>query len=126
MKTHDPYRTTVKRELHQKEILERQKKYAQHKEPTKNKSFLSQKITLENFIYLPESIRNVMGLGLFAMIPYVVGLVFIFIIIAQANIENYRQTEMTSFLLAWTIGYEFIAVFLLLLIIKSAFSFKRN
>jgi nucleosome binding factor SPN SPT16 subunit len=67
-----------------------------------------------------------MGLGLFAMVPYVIGLMFIFIIIAQANIENYRETEMTSFLLAWTIGYEFIAVFLLLLIVKSAITFQHR
>jgi hypothetical protein len=75
---------------------------------------------------LPESVNNVLGVGIFALVPYIIGVIFIFIIIAQANIETYRKTDMNSFLLAWTIGYEVIAAIILLVIFKSAISFKKR
>ncbi len=116
----DPYRNTIKRTLEDKQSQERRKDF---KESNKNKT---EKAFLDKNVELPESINNVVGLSIFALLPYIIGITFIFLIIAQANIETYRNTDMNSFLLAWTIGYELIAAISLLAILKSAISFKQK
>ena len=116
----DPYRNAIKRTLEEKESIKRRKNFKENKNNNTEKAFLDQSVEL------PESVNNVLGLGIFALLPYIIGITFIFLIIAQANIETYRQTDMNSFLLAWTIGYELIAAIILLAIIKSAISFKRK
>lgn len=116
----DPYRNTIKRTLEDKQSQERRKDF---KESNKNKT---EKAFLDKNVELPESINNVVGLSIFALLPYIIGITFIFLIIAQANIETYRNTDMNSFLLAWTIGYELIAAISLFAILKSAISFKQK
>ena len=117
--TTDPYRHAIKRTLEDKHNKERREKFLK-KNNGESEAFLSQPVEL------PESVNNVLGLGIFALLPYIIGAMFIFLIIAQANIETYRNTEMNSFLLAWTIGYELIAAIILLAILKSAITFKRK
>jgi len=116
----DPYRNAIKRTLKEKENRERRKSFIKKDNHEESKTFLDQSVEL------PESVSNILGLGIFALLPYIIGLTFIFLIIAQANIEIYRKTDMNSFFLAWTIGYELIAAILLLIIFKSAFTFKKN
>ena len=116
----DPYRNTIKRTLEDKQNKERRKNFLKNNNNETSQAFLNQSVEL------PESVNNVVGLSMFALLPYIIGIIFIFLIIAQANIETYRQTNMNSFLLAWTIGYELIAAIVLLAIIKSAVSFKKK
>jgi hypothetical protein len=118
--SNDPYRNTVKRTLEERECIKRRKKFIENSSNRPSKAFLDQSVEL------PESINNILGLGIFALLPYMIGVMFIFLIIAQANIETYRNTDMNSFLLAWTIGYELIAAILLLFILKSAIEFKKK
>jgi hypothetical protein len=115
----DPYRNAIQRTLEEKHSKERRKNYLKQNNNTSD-AFLDQSVEL------PESVNNVLGFGIFALLPYIIGLIFIFLIIAQANIETYRKTDMDSFLLAWTIGYELIAAIILLAILKSAISFKKK
>jgi hypothetical protein len=115
----DPYRNAIKRTLEEKQSRERRKSFLENNNG-KSEAFLDQSVEL------PESVNNVLGLGIFALLPYIIGAIFIFLIIAQANIETYRKTDMNSFFLAWTIGYELIAAILLLAILKSAITFKRK
>lgn len=117
---HDPYLNTVKRTLKDKENKEKKESFKQKDNQNATKAFLDQDVEL------PEKVNNMLGIGMIALVPYLLGVLFIFVIVAGANIETYRQTDMTSYLLAWTIGYELIAIFLLLFIVKSAFSFRKN
>ncbi len=116
----DPYRNAIKRTLEEKQSIKRRKNFIENNHNGTEKAFLDQSVEL------PESVNNVVGLSIFALLPYIIGVIFIFLIIAQANIETYRKTDMNSFLLAWTIGYELIAAILLLAILKSAISFKKK
>ena len=117
----DPYRNTIKRTLAEKKNIKRRNFFIERKNDNEtSEEFLNQSVEL------PESVNNVLGFGIFALLPYIIGITFIFLIIAQANIETYRKTDMNSFLLAWTIGYELIGAILLLAIFKSAISFKKK
>jgi hypothetical protein len=118
--TIDPYRHAIKRTLEDKHNKERREKFLKKNNNGEGEAFLSQSVEL------PESVNNVLGLGIFALLPYIIGVMFIFLIIAQANIETYRNTDMNSFFLAWTIGYELIAAIILLAILKSAITFRRK
>lgn len=120
---HDPYLNTVKRTLDDKQNKERKRKFEKQNKTVKRQNFLEQNIDLNN--YLPESLRNILLTALFIMLPYIIGIIFLFLIIAQANVEIYNKIDANSFLLAWTIGYELIAFCLLLIIIKSAISFHK-
>jgi len=126
MQTHDPYLNTAKRSLQNKESRKRKQKYVQKINHNNPESFLGQRIMLHNYFNLPEGLQNIVGLILFMFLPYTMGIIFIFFIIAQANIETYKKIDMSSFLLSWTIGYEVMAFLLLSLIIKSALIFKKT
>ena len=116
----DPYRNAIKRTLEEKQSQERRKSFLKRDNNQESQTFLDQPVEL------PESVNNILGFGIFALLPYVIGITFIFLIIAQANIETYRKTDMNSFFLAWTIGYELIASIILIFIFKSAISFKKK
>ncbi len=55
----------------------------------------------------------------------IIGIGFIFFIIAQANLDAFRGININEYSVFWAIGYEVIASILLLLIVKSAIRFKR-
>jgi len=113
--THDPYLNTVKRNLKDKKYKE-----LQEKKRNKTDNFLKKKFEITDYINLPEGVANIIFFISFLVIPYIVGITFIFIIIAKASIEN-----IDGYPVYWSIGYEVIASFLLFIIIKSAISFRR-
>jgi len=118
---HDPYLDTVRRSLNEERIRLRK-----NKNNKKNKkSFFSQKITLSDYIYLPEELQNLFLLTLFIIIPYGFGLCILFII-AVKGFNEFIKFNFDMFMLTWTVGYETLAFILLLIIVKSAFSFKKK
>ena len=124
--SHDPYRNTAKRSLQEKASKERKKVYKIGERGDHSPDFWEQSINLSNYYYLPEGLQNIILFTLFMIIPYTTGVLFIFIVVAKTDIETYHQIEMHSFLLSWTIGYEVIASFILLLIIRGAILFKNS
>ncbi|HHD82369.1 MAG TPA: hypothetical protein ENK94_04170 [Campylobacterales bacterium] len=125
--THDPYLDTVRRSLNEERIIQRQKKL-QTKELDKNKkkSFFAKQINLADYIYLPETLQNLFLLTLFILIPYLFGAFILFILRVQDMIKEVQTFTFDSFMLTWTIGYECLAFILLMLIVKSAFTFKQK
>ena len=122
--THDPYLTTVKMTLKEAEIKSRRKKVKNKKK--KPKSFLSQSIHISDYIYLPESLQKLFLLMIFIIVPYTIGIITMTIIGGSKGFEEHTQIVFDIFMLTWIIGYELLALLFLLLIIKSAFSFKRK
>lgn len=122
--THDPYLNTVKREINDKYYKER-KQLMEHKDK-KSKSFLSQKVHLRDFINLNEGTLNIVAFIAFVVIPYLTGIAFIFLLIANANFDTFKNININDYLIYWTIGYELLAMLLILLIIKSAINFKKT
>ena len=75
---HDPYLNTVKRTLDDKQNKERKRKFEKQNKTVKRQNFLEQNIDLNN--YLPESLRNILLTALFIMLPYIIGIIFLFLI----------------------------------------------
>ena len=121
---HDPYLNTAKRELVEKKNKIRKAKI-EEKKKKESKSFLSKSIILSDYIYLPESLQQPFLAIIFTTIPYLFGLVLLYLLVYLNKVEAKLITfNFNSFLLTWTIGYETIAFLLLLLIFKSALTFK--
>ncbi|MDQ7084205.1 MAG: hypothetical protein Q9M36_04400 [Sulfurovum sp.] len=63
----------------------------------------------------------------FISLPYITGLIFQFFYIADGKVDLYLSlSKESSFLFAWAIGYEILAVLLLTYIMKMAISFSRQ
>ena len=122
--THDPYLNTAKRILTEKKDKVRKEKIKNIKE--KPKSFLSKNIVISDYIYLPESLQKIFLLSLFILIPYLFGTIIILILIGNGLFKENITFSFDFFMLSWTIGYETIAFILLMLIIKSAFTFRKE
>jgi len=117
---HDPYLNTVKRSLKDKRYKEL------HDKKIKNTNdFLKKKFEITDYINLPEGLANIVFFISFLIIPYIVGITFIFIIIAKASIETFSNINIDGYPVYWSIGYEVIASLLLFIIIKSAISYRR-
>jgi len=98
--------------------------------PIKNKSdkFSQQAVDFSQTpLFFPEEYEKLF-LGIyFILLPYVAGLTFQFFYIAKGKTELFLSlSEKSSFLLTWTIGYEIIAAFVLLYIMKMSISFARE
>ena len=54
------------------------------------------------------------------------GVLFVFVIFAKNSIDIFQRIDIDEYYILWSIGYEIIALFLLLLIFKSAINFRLN
>ncbi len=117
----DPYHNAVRNARLDKEQERRKREFNQKRD--KAQKFLNKKIYLTDFINLPEGLASGIFVGLFITIPYLLGVVFIFIIVAKADFHIFDKME-TSFAFSWVMGYEFLALFLLLMIFLSAIRFR--
>lgn len=124
---HDPYLNTVKRDMKDKYYrVRKQHMVNRHDENKKEKSFLSQKLYLSDFVNLPEGTLNLLLFIAFVIIPYIAGIAFIFFLIANANFDTFEDININDYLIYWTIGYELLAFILMLIVIKSAIKFRKS
>lgn len=123
----DPYLNTVHRNLKDKHYKNLREKY-RDKEIQKetSKSFFNQEIHLSSYINLSESSINTIAFSSFLFIPYLIGIVFIFLVIAKASIETFQEIDIDDYFVYWSIGYELLAFISILIIIKSAINFKKS
>jgi hypothetical protein len=117
---HDPYLNTVKRSLEDKKYKE-----LQVKKRTQVDNFLKKKFEITDYIQLPEGVANMLFFIAFLVVPYIVGISFIFIVIARASLDTFWEININEYSVYWAIGYEVIASFLLFIIIKSAITFRK-
>jgi hypothetical protein len=117
---HDPYLNTVKRSLEDKKYKE-----LQVKKRSQVDNFLKKKFEITDYIQLPEGVANMLFFIAFLVIPYIVGISFIFIVIARASLDTFWGMNINAYSIYWAIGYEVIASFLLFIIIKSAITFRK-
>jgi len=120
---HDPYLQAVRINLNDKQMRKRQVK-SKKMQKENVKSFLQRKVALSDYVNLPDGVQELVFFSLFLVIPYVVGIVVIFFLVAKASLETYRLLNMDSYFLSWTIGYEVLGLLVLLLITKMALTFK--
>ena len=90
------------------------------------KSFTRQEVDLtDSPLFFPQGFEKVF-LGIYLVVlPYIAGLLFLFIYVAEGKTELFLSlNDDSSFILTWAIGYEIIATLAIILIIKSAISFS--
>lgn len=94
----------------------------------KSKSFTQQEVDLsEAPLFLPEGFEKIFLIVYFLLLPYIVGLLFLFFYVANGKTEPFLfLSEKSSFILIWAIGYEIIAGLTILYIIKKAISFSAK
>ena len=93
---------------------------------TKQDSFGSQNININDFILSPEGWETLMFTIYFFAIPYLIGILFLFLFIAHASVSNFFVLEFGAFLIVWAIGYEIIAISLLIFIFISYINYVRS
>jgi hypothetical protein len=120
---YDPYRNAVRHSIKERANEKRKKIFIQNKKRNQTKKFFQKKIYLSDLFNLPEGLANTIFLGMFVFIPYLLGVIFTFLILAKASFQTYEKVE-NSFAFSWVIGYEFLAGFLLLMIFISAVRFR--
>ena len=104
---------------------ERNKKKRDSKKP-KAKGFTSQKIDLKDYLFVPDDWEFVAYSLYFTFVPYITGAVFLFFFIAGGNFSNFKLLDTSAFLIVWLIGYEIVAVFLLLWILSLYLRYEEN
>ena len=91
-------------------------------------SFSKKEVDLnETPLFFPQGFEKIFLAIYFMVLPYIAGLLFLFFYVADGKTELFLSlNDDSSFILTWAIGYEIIAVLLILLIIKSAISFSME
>jgi hypothetical protein len=91
-------------------------------------SFAQQNVNLSKTpLFFPLGLEKVFLAIYFVTLPYIFGLVFLFFYVAKGQIELFLAVNQnSSFILTWAIGYEILAVLIILYIIKSAIAFSAK
>ncbi|TET86920.1 MAG: hypothetical protein E3J96_06480 [Sulfurovum sp.] len=99
-----------------------------HQSHTKPKKYTQQNVSFSDTpLFFPEGFEKIFLAIYFISLPYIAGLLFLFFYIATGDPKLFLSlNEESSFLLTWTIGYEIIAGFTILYIIKMALSFANE
>ena len=95
--------------------------------PESNK-FAEQKVDLQKTpLFFPEGFENIFLTIYFITIPYIAGILFLFLYASKGNTKLFLSVnELSSVIVTWAIGYEILAVLAVLYIIKMAISFSTS
>ncbi len=85
----------------------------------KAESFGSQEVDIRDYIISPEGWEGVMFSFYFIAIPYVTGVIFLFLFVARGDMHNFLILDLTHFFIVWAIGYEVVASIILILLFVS-------
>lgn len=86
------------------------------KRKAQEEDFLNREVDYRNFVFAPEGYEAPVMAIYVAVIPYLVGLAFLFLFIARTRYESFLEFKLSSFFIIWAIGYEVTAVLLIILI----------
>jgi len=104
--------------------------YSAPPRPLRNQdsSFTQQDLDFEDSpLFFPAGLEKLFLLIYFILLPYITGLLFLFFYVAKAKYEAFTSMNQdSSFLFTWVIGYEILAVMMLIYIIKLAVSFSME
>jgi len=94
----------------------------------KNTKFSQKDVELsETPLFFPEGFEKVFLVIYIISLPYIIGLIFLFFVVAESNVERFLAVNQDSaFFLTWAIGYEILAGLIILWIIKMAIGFAHE
>lgn len=96
------------------QVLKKSK--SRSKKKNKVSSFASKEVHLSQYIFAPQGYEGISYTLHVIIVPYLVGLLFLFVTIAKVNVENFMLLDISRFFIVWAIGYEITASLLLLFI----------
>ena len=96
--------------------------HSQDKSIRRREGFLLKKIELKNAeTFFPKGYEKIFLALYILLLPYFAGIIFLFLYIAGGNIDLcYSVFDKQNHILTWCIGYEILAVLILIYIIKDA------
>jgi len=86
-------------------------------------SFAQKEVDVKAFIIAPEGYETFMFIIYFLTIPYLAGLAFLYLFIADGSFSHFLNFKITSYFVIWMIGYEVVAAIMLTMI---AYSFAKS
>ncbi|MFT7879485.1 MAG: hypothetical protein ABXS91_03735 [Sulfurimonas sp.] len=91
-------------------------------------SFGKQEVHYEDTpLFFPHGLEKIFLVIYVVSLPYITGLLFLFIYVAKSDYEAFLLlVQESSFIVTWAIGYEILAVLILLYIIKMAITFSTQ
>ena len=90
------------------------------------KDFTSKKIDLSDYLIVIRDYEGLFYTLYFILIPYIVGLIFLFFYVAEGAYSNFNLLDLTSFLIIWGIGYEVTGILILCAIFLSYLKFLKR
>ncbi len=98
------------------------------KSNTSSIKFIEQKVTFDDTpLFFPKGFEKIFLAIYFVLLPYITGLLFLFFYVSSGRTEVFSSlNQESSFILTWIVGYELLAVLILLYIAKSAISFGKQ
>lgn len=84
---------------------------------TKKTSFSSKKVQLSDFAPVPEGWEYFAYAFYAIALPYTLGAAFLFLVVARGDYSSFMLLNMSAFPVVWLIGYEIVAVIMLIWIL---------
>lgn len=103
------YNQLIMNERHAKSQHEHNRKDAK-----KHTSFGSGKVDFKDYLFIPEQWEFVAYTFYVVCVPYLVGALFLFLFIANANWESFQLLSLNAFSVVWLIGYEIVSICILI------------
>lgn len=94
----------------------------------KNTNFSQKEVNLsETPLFFPEGFEKFFLVIYIISLPYILGLLFIFFVVAESNVTRFSVINSdSSFFFTWAIGYEILAGLIILWIIKMSINFAHE
>lgn len=89
-------------------------------------SFGSQKVDFSSYLLVIEGYEGFFYAGYVALIPYIVGSLFLYFFVANGSFGNYKLLKTEAFFIVWMIGYEIVAAFMLVFIFISFLRYDKE
>lgn len=80
----------------------------------KEEDFFNQSLDYRDFVFSPEGYEGIVLALYIATIPYLMGLLFLFLFVAEASYEYFLEFNLASYFVIWAIGYEVCAALILI------------
>jgi len=109
-------------------LHEKMKHPAKEKPIQSSEKFTEQEIDLAKTpLFFPKGYENIFLTLYIIFLPYIVGILFLFLYASEGKIEMFMTVnKLSSVIVTWSIGYEIIAILIILYVIKMAISFNTS
>lgn len=102
-------------------LRENQTKSKTQRSSYETTSFAQKKVDFSDYLPVIVGYEGIFYTFYFIAIPYLMGAVFLFFVVAGGKFEHFMLLDFNAFLVVWMIGYEVVAALMLIAILISFF-----